>query len=359
MTAPAYFSTGGNPDGFITDGGTPVGPVILYAQAPAKFLGNFSLAYNQKLTFDLKISFPGSDNTNGDVVITSSAGPTLYYQLPTKPVITGFTSYSITFNESFAGWHSGSIVGVAPTQVEMKRTLSNITSLRIRTKYTTSNTATATGSIDNIVLNAASVGAPPVIISFTPLSGPPDTNITINGSNFNTIPTQNIVYFGGVKAAIVSASATQLVVKSPKSAPYGQITIVNLGSGLQGTSVQSFNLLFNNNNDFGGRIIPATMERASTVLQAGGENGNGFGNMDKGDFDGDGWIDLVITETSARKIFAYRNLGTGTVNAAGFSSAITLPDFSTIPGDITGLSQIAVADVDSDGKLDVTRIGIK
>ncbi len=350
-TTPTYNSTGGNPGGYISFSTTSTA-VPFYFRAPSKFIGNQSASYNQTLTFDLRISTAGSDNSNGDIMILSPYG-TLFYQLPSKPSSTQWSSYSISLNESL--WHNGGIAAAAPNQIQMKQVLSNITNLQIRLKYLVTTGGTYTSQLDNVVLNTPTLNSPPSIISISPTAAIAGASITITGSNFNSTLTQNAVYFKGVKAAVTSATASQLTVTVPTGASYGSITVVNLASGLQGSSAQSFNPLFDNNKDFGGRIIPASMGRGyNVVLPTTSTASNGFGSMDKGDLDGDGWIDLVSTETSTAKIYAFRNLGTGgTVNASSFASAITLPSLSTIPGGSPSLSEVIVVDVDSDGKLDV------
>ncbi|HCW07196.1 MAG TPA: hypothetical protein DGG95_07515 [Cytophagales bacterium] len=155
---------------------------------------------------------------------------------------------------------------------------------------------------------------------------------------------------------MTSASSTQLSVTVPTSAAYGPITIENLSNGLQAVSPQNFNPLFDNNKDYGSRIIPSSMKMGySTVLATNSAASNGFGNMDKGDLDGDGWIDFVSTETSTAKIYSFRNLGTGgTVSTSSFASATALPTLTTIPGGpAVYLSEVLVTDVDGDGLLDV------
>ena len=223
--------------------------------APSKFLGNRTTSYNQNLTFDLMVSQPGSDNLSGDVLV-QGGGISLYFQLASKPGTT-FTSYAVKLNETVAGWHVGSYIGGAPTQTQMKQVLSNITSIAIRLKY--NNTASSyTGSLDNVVLNVQSNGSAPVISSFTPASGIPGTSVTITGNNFSSAINQNIVMFNGIRAVVNSATPTQLVVTTPISTAWGQITVENLGTGLQGSSNTGFSPLFDNNKDFGGRIINAS-----------------------------------------------------------------------------------------------------
>src|SRR5262245_26334381 len=65
-SAVTYTSTGGNPNGYISFT-TTANYVPIYFRAPAKFQGNLSIAYNKNLSFDLKVSTAGTDNSNGDV----------------------------------------------------------------------------------------------------------------------------------------------------------------------------------------------------------------------------------------------------------------------------------------------------
>ena len=63
---------------------------------------------------------------------------------------------------------------------------------------------------------AGDPGIPAEITKVTPTSGYSGvTIVTIDGKNFATITEDNYVYFGSAKAEVLSASATQLVVKSP------------------------------------------------------------------------------------------------------------------------------------------------
>ncbi|MBS1506714.1 MAG: VCBS repeat-containing protein [Bacteroidetes bacterium] len=347
---PVYNAAGGNPSGNISTTLTN-GSTNFFWNAPAKFLGNLSRAYNQTISFDLLQSTSGTDNTNNDLEIIGG-GVSIVYQLPTKPGTT-WTHYAIQLNENVAGWHSSSLFGPAPTQIQMKQALSNVTSLRIRIKYNTTSSSYS-GQLDNVVLTETALGAVPTITAFSPSSALPGTTVTIQGSNFNPTAAQNAVYFKGVKATVTSATTTQLTVTVPKSATFGPISVINLANGLQGNSIQSFNPLFDNNKDFGGRIIPASMSRGYTNIVPMSNSSNGFGGMDKGDIDGDGWIDMVVTETGSKSIYAYPNLGTGNpLSTASFGAAITLPSFSSIPGGFPSTSEILLADINNDGKLDL------
>ncbi|MEJ1237294.1 T9SS type A sorting domain-containing protein [Chryseolinea sp. T2] len=67
------------------------------------------------------------------------------------------------------------------------------------------------------------------MISFSPLSGPPSTTVTITGNNFDTTPDGNSVAFNGVAAKVVSATATTLTVTVPSTATTGKIVVMALG----------------------------------------------------------------------------------------------------------------------------------
>lgn len=55
----------------------------------------------------------------------------------------------------------------------------------------------------------------PVVNSLTPSTGQQGIDVVINGVNFSTVLTDNVVTFGGVSAVVTAASASQLTVKVP------------------------------------------------------------------------------------------------------------------------------------------------
>ncbi len=90
-----------------------------------------------------------------------------------------------------------------------------------------------------------SASAVPQISSFSPSSGAPGSNLTINGSNLNsggsqlqflstgsaaTVVTSTTVTFGAVPAEIVSISNSQIVVKVPAGASTGPIMVTTPNS---------------------------------------------------------------------------------------------------------------------------------
>ena len=59
----------------------------------------------------------------------------------------------------------------------------------------------------------------PVITSFTPLSAKPGDAVILTGTNFNVLPSNNIVFFGATRATVTAASATSLTVTVPSREP--------------------------------------------------------------------------------------------------------------------------------------------
>jgi len=68
--------------------------------------------------------------------------------------------------------------------------------------------------------------ARPVILSFKPEVAGPGALVTITGNNFNANPSMDSVFFGDVKATIVSAKENMIVAAVPKNATSGKIRVV-------------------------------------------------------------------------------------------------------------------------------------
>lgn len=87
---------------------------------------------------------------------------------------------------------------------------------------------TSAGSNDIFIqkLSQTAVLPPPTITSFTPSSGPSGTTVTITGTNFSTIPTNNIVkFFNNITATVTSSTSTSLEVIVPNGATTGKISV--------------------------------------------------------------------------------------------------------------------------------------
>jgi YD repeat-containing protein len=80
---------------------------------------------------------------------------------------------------------------------------------------------TATSSTAFTVGNATA----PTITNFTPNVGAPGASVTLTGTNFQAAPSNNKVAFNGVRAPVISATATSIVTAVPNGAASGRLTV--------------------------------------------------------------------------------------------------------------------------------------
>jgi len=179
---------------------------------------------------------------------------------------------------------------------------------------------------------------PPTIASFSPLSGTVGSTITIIGTNFSAAPLNNIVFFGGVKAAVSSASpaGTQLSVTVPVSASYAPISLTV--GGLTAYSTAPFIPTFPGGGALSSSSYFPRLDFTTGSLPYG---------VAVGDLDGDGKPDIVVTNYTDNTISVYRNTNVGdSITANSFSSKADFAAGSHPWG-------VAIGDLDGDGKLDV------
>ncbi|MCA6367730.1 MAG: VCBS repeat-containing protein, partial [Cytophagales bacterium] len=173
--------------------------------------------------------------------------------------------------------------------------------------------------------------AQPVITSFSPASGgPPGATVTINGSGFDPIASNNIVRFGALSATVTAATANQLTVTAPIAASYAKISVAK--GGFVAESIQNYST-----------TIPMTNTLNSTSFQhlyfaANHPTDDTFvyRNQVATDIDGDGIMDIVA-HLNAQTLILLRGNGTGF-----FPTQIPLVIYRFI-----------VVDLDGDGKKDL------
>lgn len=340
-----YFSSGGNPGGYVSATKTSSSQPYFWT-SPSKFGGNIAyFCYGQNLSFDLQVDHVATiHGAAGDVHIKTPSGSILALNLATFPAqAPAWSTFTVRLDET-AGWRVGSIGGPVATKAQMIQYLSGLSSIRINIKYN-SGVSTFTGAIDNVILNQRTVLASPSISSLSAIAGNPGSSITINGTNFDPTPANNVVYFGGVPGTVTNATATSLTVTIPNGAQYGQLMVINKTTGLSKLTEQPFTPTFND----GGRIIPASFNPKFDILITGG-----YGGVSIADMDGDGWNDLVVARDDNTGIWIYRNLGAGgTLSLSSFDAAVSFP--TGLSG--TNGSGLKVIDFDNDGMLDMVTSG--
>ena len=183
------------------------------------------------------------------------------------------------------------------------------------------------------------------IISFSPISGPVGTTVTINGTNFSTTPTNNIVYFGRVKATVTAATSTSLTVSVPPGV--GSIVPVSVANGnaiaLSDASTTPFFTITNSpaaSMYYERYIVDLTKPEAGFV----DSNSNYYTSKAAagfGDFNGDGNVDYIVTEYTPQVVTFYAGNGKGRFERKKSYPIEHVPCYTPVIGDFNG-----------DGKLD-------
>ncbi|SEO65049.1 IPT/TIG domain-containing protein [Mucilaginibacter gossypiicola] len=185
----------------------------------------------------------------------------------------------------------------------------------------------------------------PVISSFSPSSGPIGATVTIKGSNFSPIATNNIVHFGGVKAIVASATVNAITVKVPGGSTYEPISVT--ANNATAYSKKPFDVTFIDGNT----VFSPTSFNPFVDLKLGSNTAQYPRKTLLTDFDQDGKPDLIVNEFTNNAIYISKNVQSGT--SAPFVSPATL----TLTTD-AGPRDFANADFDGDGLIDVAVLNL-
>ena len=135
----------------------------------------------------------------------------------------------------------------------------------------------------------------PTITSFSPTQGPIGTIDTINGTNFSTIPVNNIVFYGAVRALVIASTTNQIIARVPLGATQPLTVTVK---HLTAYSLQPFIVTFNGGNidstSFASKVDFLTDYYPYSL------------NID--DIDGDGKPDIAVSIVGSKKICNYSGL---------------------------------------------------
>ncbi|MFN7562385.1 MAG: FG-GAP-like repeat-containing protein, partial [Prosthecobacter sp.] len=200
------------------------------------------------------------------------------------------------------------------------------------------------GSIATVRSFPVRVGVP-VISNFTPASGPAGTLVTITGDGFDPVPATNAVYFGAVRAPVLSASTTQLTVFAPAGATNKPLSVT--ARGLTAQATKAFRITFANTRPFAAdafgpvQFLPKTIHTSfieRRVLTA--------------DLDGNGSADILAKGATGFE-FTTNQIADGVLHPGAFDPLAQVPHVSTI----NGMIHWDYGDLDGDTRLDVVACG--
>ena len=178
------------------------------------------------------------------------------------------------------------------------------------------------------------------ITGFSPASGAVGTSVTITGTNFDTMPSNNIVFFGATSGIITSGTSNSLTVKLPAGNTFDPPSVTNKIDKVTAIANTPFLSTF----PCGDSIGPASFGDSVTYPA-----GNSPGSVRICDLNGDGLADIIMANSTDSTISILENtsgLGFGIIS---FASAIDLTGKS-------GPQGVIVQDMNGDGKPEILAV---
>jgi hypothetical protein len=276
----------------------------------------------------------------GSVLDTITVNP-----LPAIPVLTANksthinTGDSIQFTSSVTlgnQWYKNQVLVNGATGINFSTNQNGI--------YTDTVTNTS-GCKSGSAPVSVSVNTFPIISSFAPSSGNIGSSIVITGYNFSSIPSNNLVYFGSVKANVTASTSNSITAVIPVGAGYLPISVTV--NNLTAYSNYLFNVTYIVNT----AVIPNNFfirQKADSALKTAP-----LGDLYNWDLDGDGKPDLIS--------IIYSNINGSNSISGSLPGAILVARNTTNTSGVsftdkqiltTGLepSKIVFGDLDGDGK---------
>jgi len=191
-----------------------------------------------------------------------------------------------------------------------------------------------------ILYKNLTTSAPRISVNtITPLAAPIGSTVTITGNKFSTDVTKTSVWFGGVKATVLSATKTSITAEVPKGASYDRVSVTRdfLTSRYHLPFVPTFSA---------GIIFDNTSFSAPVGFSLTGADYD----IDVADLDGDGKPEIVaesrvVTGIIRNYAWSYKN-----IHSAG---AITTSSFMIADTTNESALNLRLVDIDHDDKPDI------
>ena len=284
---------------------------------------------------------PGVLSSNAVLtVITNALPPQITQQPQSQTVPVGGTA---TFSVQSSGtlpfryqWFKGDVqLGGATnrilTMTNVQTNHAGVYSVRISN---TAGSVMSSGALLTVTPPEPEI-PPPVIASFSPQSGPTGTVVTIVGDNFHPSVGGNRVFFGAMRARVLTANTNEITVEAPVGATYEPIA-VNTRNRVA-FSDRPFVVTFESSRRISvGSFYPFTVTAGDSPV-----------HVSMGDMEGNGKLDFVAANLYSSTVGVYLNRSTNsTLDPVSVGFPRTYP---TGPAPFF----MALADIDGSGSRDV------
>ncbi len=203
-------------------------------------------------------------------------------------------------------------------------------------------------AIDEVALTYV---AAPVILTTSATTGAIGSSVTLNGQFFGDDAAHNVVYLGGSKCTITSATSTSITVTIPAHAKYDHFSVVNTATNL--TAISQAKFLPKNTGLANAKYSSlANTSFLAPISFSTPEALNPSQRLAVADIDQDGKPDLA-TYSSAGVPQVLRNTATtGVVNSSTFAAVAAVAGVTETYFPNASRSVMA-ADLNNDGKIDL------
>ena len=205
--------------------------------------------------------------------------------------------------------------------------------------------------ICTVILLSSSLYSQPTITNFYPKQAKGGDKVTLIGTNFNSTTSNNVVWLGGAKCSIQSATSTKLIITLPDAVTHNYFHYTNKSTGLSCYSINKLIPYFSNTGGYNygsSTFNTAITYTTGAMTQNTASYGNKFGTIDQ---DNDGKMDVLIF--NGQSLDLYDNVHTSGNWASASFSKTALNSISLVNQGFTmEFGNTVIGDLDGDGDLD-------